>query len=36
VTKAVKRSSEERTRRHREGVNLEVFGRFVIIGIGGV
>ena len=33
VTKAAKRSSEEKTRRHRDGVNVEVRGRFVIIAI---
>ena len=31
--KAVKRSSEETIRRHRDGVNLEVAGGFLIIGL---
>ena len=33
ATKAAKRSSEEKTRRQRDGVNVEVRGRFVIIGL---
>jgi hypothetical protein len=35
TTKAAKRSSEEKTRRHRDGVKVEVRGRFLIIGIAG-
>ena len=35
VIKAAKRSSEEKTRRQRDGVNVEVRDRFVIIGIAG-
>ena len=35
ATKAARRSSEEKTRRQRDGVNVEVRGRFVIIGIVG-
>jgi hypothetical protein len=35
TTKAAKRSSEEKTRRHRDGVKVEVRGSFVIIGIAG-
>ena len=35
ATKAAKRSSEEKTRRQRDGVNVEVRGRFVIIWITG-
>jgi hypothetical protein len=30
---AVKRRIEEKTRRHRDGANLEAGGRFVIIGL---
>jgi hypothetical protein len=33
VTKAAKRSSEEKTRRQRDGVKVEVRCSFVIIGI---
>jgi hypothetical protein len=33
ATKAAKRSSEEKTRRQRAGVNVEVRGMFVIIGL---
>jgi hypothetical protein len=35
ATKAAKRSTEEKTRRQRDGVNVEVRGRFVIIWITG-
>jgi hypothetical protein len=35
ATKAAKRSSEEKTRRQRDDVNVEVRDRFVIIGIAG-
>ena len=35
ATEAAKRNSEEKTRRQRDGVNVEVRGRFVIIGIVG-
>jgi hypothetical protein len=35
ATKAAKRSSEEKTQRHRDGVKVEVRGSFVIIGIAG-
>jgi hypothetical protein len=33
ATKAAKRSSEEKTRRQRDGGNVEVVGRLVIIGL---
>jgi hypothetical protein len=33
ATKAAKRSTEEKTRRQRDGVNVEVGCRFVIIGL---
>ena len=35
ATRAAKRNSEEKTRRQRDGVNVEVRGRFVIIGFDG-
>ena len=33
ATEAAKTSSEEKTRRQRDGVNVEVAGGFVIIGL---